>query len=194
MKNQIAIAVIALFAAASAYAGQSSNGQQNTINGSFNGAGEITVGGSTDTGEAYSTTSGQAVSGTEISGNGFSAQSTQSIGAGTSSAGAVFSPTGVTATSGQTSTSNVVSKSVSNTPGVAGIVTTPAQAGVAATTTIDNGTIGFSDVSNNSASQATFNEEAIGATVAISGVGSVGQTVTNSGSGNGNQGGYNGGW
>lgn len=162
MNKQIASLVVALFAVAGI-----NNAMAAGVAGGLSGQGEVTVSGGTISGSANSTTTGQAISGTEVSGNGYSNQATTSVGTGEAVAGGTITPTGIATTTSQVATSNVQSVSASNTPGVGGIVSSGA--GDKATTTIENGTVGFSSVTNNAYSTGTFEEGGIGATLNISG-------------------------
>jgi hypothetical protein len=185
MKKQIASAVAALFLlgmASAAMANPNDNhGTQSsstTVAGGIAGSGEITVGGGTDTASANSNTSGSAISGTLVNGNGASYQTTTSIGTGTASAGATFTPTGVTASTGQTSVTTVNSYGASsgNTPGNETVSNNGESSQI-----IVNGTSGVSQVTTSAASNATYGEEAIGATLAIGGVAGYGAVSSNSG-------------
>ena len=113
-RNFIAAAILSLASAvAFAAPGNGNNSaSQGAISGQAQVGGEYTTGTVNGSVSANSNISGDAISATRVNGNGFSSQTTTSVGMGSATGSIAVSPTSVTAATSQTGYSNVVSQGV----------------------------------------------------------------------------------
>lgn len=166
MKRNIIAAAILSFASIAAMASPLGNkgGEAGAAIGGAAAIGaEATVGQINGNVSAVSQSQGNAVSATRVNGNGFSSQSTLSVGNSTATGNLSVTPTGVAATTDQTSFSNVVSRGVATGQ-------TPA---LDADGYIVNGTAGVSQVTTTANASVNENVQGIAGQVGVAGFGGV---------------------
>jgi hypothetical protein len=168
MKKIAIIAAVAAMFAGSAMAHDNGPVSSGSVSGGLSVGGEYTIGKVSGSVSATSQTQGNAVSATRVNGNGYSSQQTTSVGSGSATGSINVTPNGVTASTSQTSKSDVVSNGFSsgNTPaldgnglivnGAAGLsqTTTAANAGVSQTFTGETGQLAIGGIAGYQATGA----------------------------------------